>query len=86
MFESTLRFHQLNCHKRELANELLNNHNTVLKNGIFVGLCQELGLDQGKIREFDEQIEIFQGCKVNLRACIVIDERVNYIMLNQYCD
>ena len=86
MSRNTLKFHQLNCHKRNLSNEFLNHHNTELKNGIFVGLCQEPGHDKGKIKDFDRSLKIFQGCKVNPRACIVISKSVNSIMLNQYCD
>ena len=86
MSRNILKFYQLNCHKSKFANEFLNHHNTVLKNGIFVGLCQEPGHDQGKIKDFDRSLRIFQGCKINPRACIVIDKSVNSILLNQYSD
>ena len=82
MSRNTLKFHQLNCHKRNLSNEYLIHHNTELKNGILVRLCQEPGHDEGEIRDFDRSLKIYQGCEVNPRACIVIDKGVNSKLQN----
>ena len=86
MARNILNFYQLNCHKRDKANIHLNQLSTMLKNGLFVGLCQEPGHSQGKIKSFEKHLKIFQGCDKNPRACIVIDKSINSIKLNQYCN
>ena len=86
MAKSLLSIHQLNCHKSDKANIHLNQLSTGLKNGLFVGLCQEPGHSKGKIKFFEKHLKIIQGCQTNPRACIILDKSINCIKLNQYCN
>ena len=82
-----LCFYQLNCHKTDVANRHLNEGMLNSKEGFLsVGLSQEPGHTKGKITHFDNSFNIFQGCNINPRACIVISKNMNTIMLNQFAD
>ena len=82
MAGKTIKFYQLNCHKTEVANIHLNEGILNSKEGfINVGLCQEPGHKQGKIELFDSSFNIYQGCNINPRVCIVISKSVNAIKL-----
>ena len=87
MAGNILCFYQLNCHKTDVANIHLNEGMLNYKEGhINIGLCQEPGHSKGKITLFDNSFNIFQGCNINPRSCIVISKNINTIMLKQFVD
>ena len=80
--DSSIKFLQINMHKRKECNIEISH----LIDDNTIALCQEPNVYKGKITHINSRLEVVKTDGQNPRACIILDPKIEYIQLHQFCD